>query len=63
MHTLNKISKTRFIRGINCPRFFPLFRKYIKGAVRLDATVSFTDDLSDLMTEENEAKKKPYLNK
>lgn len=54
-HTLNKISKTRFIRGINCPRFFPLFEIYKRGSK--DATVSFTDDLSDLMTEENEAKK------
>ena len=54
-HTLNKISKTRFIRGINCPRFFPLFEIYKRGSG--DATVSFTDDLSDLLTEENEFKK------
>ena len=54
-HTLNKISKTRFIRGINCPRFFPLFEIYKQGSN--DATVSFTDDLSDLLTEENEARK------
>ena len=54
-HTLNKISKTRFIQGINCPRFFPLFEIYKRGSS--DATVSFTDDLSDLLTEENEFKK------
>lgn len=54
-HTLNKISKTRFIQGINCPRFFPLYEIYKRGSS--DATVSFTDDLSDLLTEENEFKK------
>src|SRR5690606_28053826 len=54
-HTLNKISKTRFIKGINCPRFFPLFEIYKRGGQ--DATVAFTGDLSDLLTEENEAKK------
>lgn len=54
-HTLNKISKTRFIRGINCPRFFPLFEIYKRGSN--DATVAFKDDLSDLLTEENEFKK------
>src|SRR5690554_4212759 len=59
-HTLNKISKTRFIKGINCPRFFPLFEIYKKG--NKDATVSFTDDLSDLLTEENEFKKEALYN-
>lgn len=52
---ISKISKTRFIKGINCPRFFPLFEIYKLGSK--DATVSFTDDLSDLLTEENEFKK------
>ncbi len=55
---INKISKTRFIRGINCPRFFPLFEIYKK---RLQATVSFKDDLSDLMDEENHEKIKDLL--
>ncbi|MBN3490902.1 DUF2779 domain-containing protein [Acholeplasma equirhinis] len=47
---INKISKTRFINGINCPRFFPLFEIYKK---KQQATVAFKEDLSDLMEEEN----------
>lgn len=55
---INKISKTRFIKGINCPRFFPLFEIYKN---KEQATVSFKDDLSDLMTEENSLKISDYL--
>src|SRR5690606_14664310 len=47
---INKISKTRFINGINCPRFFPLFEIYKK---KQQATIAFKEDLSDLMEEEN----------
>src|SRR5690606_38278551 len=55
---INKISKTRFINGINCPRFFPLFEIYKK---REGATVAFKDDLSDLMEEENKENIKMFL--
>lgn len=53
-----KISKTRFINGINCPRFFPLFEIYKK---KEKAVVSFEEDLSDLMTDENDQNKRRLL--
>lgn len=54
-YILNKIFKMRFIRGINCLRFFFLFEIYKRGSK--DVMVFFIDDLLDLMIEENEVKK------
>ncbi|WP_162163921.1 DUF2779 domain-containing protein [Acholeplasma hippikon] len=59
MAFFNKISKTRFMAGLNCPRFFPLFELYKK---KNDATVSFKDDLSDLLDEENLFRKQELIN-
>lgn len=53
-----KISKTSFINYIRCPRYAALEEL---ARDKDDAIVSFTDDLSDLMSNENLAKKNLLL--
>lgn len=58
MGLINKISKTRFMAGLNCPRYFSLFEIYKQKEKSL---ISFKDDLSDLYDEENIQRKKELL--
>ncbi len=54
-----KISKTRFLNYLRCERFAALYEIYKQ---KEDALVSFSEDLDDLMSEENKYKREVLIN-